>query len=126
VVAHGVPYLALVWLCGRRRWALDSGWRGAIFRPWAWALFLLPLLLLAYGEEWLWDLLVWREHASVFASAVLNRHWALPPLEGSGWLNLVVPLLALPQATHYALDAWIWRLDGSNPDLARELYGGAP
>jgi hypothetical protein len=31
-----------------------------------------------------------------------------------------VPLLALPQATHYLLDAWIWRVKG-NPELARRL-----
>lgn len=123
VVAHGVPYFALVWLCGSRRWAGERGLPGLVFKPWAWLLFLLPLLLLAYGEEWLWDLLVWKEHASVFVGAVVNRHFGLPPLQASGWLHLIVPLLALPQATHYALDAWIWRLDGSNPALARELYG---
>jgi hypothetical protein len=122
VVAHGIPYFGLVWLCGRRRWLSDGGWRGLVFKPWAWALFLLPLVVLAYGEEWVWDLLVWKEHASVFAGAALNRHFGVPHLQASGWLNIVVPLLALPQATHYALDAWIWRLDGTNPDLARELY----
>lgn len=119
VVAHGVPYFGLVWLCGRRRWSQERGWRGLVFKPWAWALFLLPLLALAYGEEWLWDALVWREHAGVFA----YRHFGAPSLTASGWLNLAVPLLALPQATHYALDAWIWRLDGTNPDLPAELFG---
>ena len=37
-------------------------------------------------------------------------------------LSLVVPLLALPQATHYVLDAFLWRFDGSNPRLAEYLF----
>jgi hypothetical protein len=28
---------------------------------------------------------------------------------GNDLLALLVPLLALPQATHYVLDGWIWR-----------------
>jgi hypothetical protein len=41
-------------------------------------------------------------------------------------LAVVVPALILPQATHYVLDAWIWRFDGSNPGLRRYLFGDAP
>ena len=40
------------------------------------------------------------------------------------WL-LLVPLLALPQLTHYILDGYLWRLDGTNPGLAAAL-GVAP
>jgi hypothetical protein len=32
-----------------------------------------------------------------------------------------VPLLAVPQATHYLLDAWIWRTGAANPGLAERL-----
>jgi hypothetical protein len=35
-------------------------------------------------------------------------------------LALIVPLLALPQATHYVLDGWIWRARG-NPGLQQRL-----
>jgi hypothetical protein len=27
----------------------------------------------------------------------------------------------VPQATHYVLDAWIWRVRPENPELARHL-----
>ena len=38
-----------------------------------------------------------------------------------GLLRLLVPLLALPQLTHYILDAYVWRLDGTNPGLSTAL-----
>jgi hypothetical protein len=55
-------------------------------------------------EEGLWDGLVWREHGTVFG-------WFahLPTVGSSALLRWVVPLLALPQATHYVLDGFIWR-----------------
>jgi hypothetical protein len=72
--------------------------------------------LLAYLEEGAWDLLVWHEHASLFGD------WQLPALPKE-LLAVVVPLLILPQATHYVLDAWIWKFDGSNPGLRGYLFG---
>ena len=68
------------------------------------------LALLAWAEEWLWDRAVWGEHATLFPG---------PFLDVSG--VLVVPLLALPQLTHYILDGYLWRLDGSNPGLSEAL-----
>lgn len=119
VVAHGVPYFALVWLYGSRRWSGDAGWRGLWHRPAAAPLFVGALLLLGYLEEGVWDLLVWKEHAAVFFG--LGTDWE----PGGALLSLLVPLLALPQATHYLLDAWIWRFD-SNPGLGRHLLASSP
>src|SRR5262249_28038326 len=61
--------------------------------------FLGVLWALAYVEELLWDRGVWHERAWLF---------------GHGWdvgtLKLVlVPLLAVPQITHYVLDGFVWR-----------------
>ena len=39
--------------------------------------------------------------------------------------HLVVPLLTVPQATHYVLDAWIWKFGGSNPGIKALLFGEA-
>jgi hypothetical protein len=93
VLIHGVPYFALTYRYARGRVAqsepaptlarvLKLGAAGVV------ALF----GLVALGEELLWERWVWSDH----------------PL-GQLALVFVVPLLALPQATHYALDGWIWK-----------------
>jgi hypothetical protein len=100
VVAHGVPYLALVW---SRRPAGASG-RGWWAGRHGLALFLGAIVAFAFLEEGLWDGLVWREHGAVFG-------WfqQLPAVAAPGVLMWLVPLLALPQSTHYVLDGFIWR-----------------
>jgi hypothetical protein len=117
VVAHGVPYMALVWLYGRRKWARDGSWRTAMHRPALAGAFVGLAVLLAYLEEGAWDALVWRQHATLFGGVQLAG--ALP----DDLLALLVPALILPQATHYVLDAWIWKFDGSNPGLREYLFG---
>ena len=115
VVAHGVPYMALVWLYGNRKWSRSGSWRRLVHRPAAVGLFVGSLLALAYLEEGLWDWMVWHEHAGIFGG--------IPALDApKALLILVVPLLTVPQATHYILDAWIWKFDGSNPDLRENLF----
>ncbi|MGZ6141822.1 MAG: hypothetical protein ACXWLM_00730 [Myxococcales bacterium] len=104
VLAHGVPYMAVSWRVGAH------ARRGFFFR--AAAIYAGALAIFAYVEEWFWDRAVWRDHPIVFPG---------PELPAQAWLALLVPLLALPQLTHYVLDAWLWRLDGSNPGLAEAL-----
>ncbi|TPG72032.1 hypothetical protein [Hymenobacter nivis] len=105
VVSHGVPYLALVW---QGRPASATGAPVPRRGPWAgkygWLAFLGLIAAFAYLEEGLWDGLVWREHSAVFG-------WfqALPDVSRAAWLAWLVPLLALPQSTHYVLDGFIWR-----------------
>ena len=50
---------------------------------------------------------------------------ALPFAAPEALRHLVVPLLTVPQATHYVLDAWIWKFDGSNPGIKALLFGEA-
>ena len=120
VVAHGIPYLALTFLFERKREAFGRSALPGLFRRAAPAagLFLGLLLLLAFVEEGLWDTLVWREHGGLFPGfgwlGALVEH---PPL----WL--LVPLLSLPQAVHYVLDAVIWRRDLAGNDWPRILFG---
>jgi hypothetical protein len=117
VVAHGVPYMALVWLYGRRKWARDGSWRTAMHRPALAGAFVGLAVLLAYLEEGAWDALVWRQHSIFFGGVQVAG--GLP----DDLLALLVPALILPQATHYVLDAWIWKFDGSNPGLREYLFG---
>ncbi|GAA4374867.1 hypothetical protein [Hymenobacter koreensis] len=114
VVSHGIPYLALVWSSGPQRQP-----NGKAARRGVWAgryglmVFLGLVVVLAYLEEGLWDGLVWREHASVFSFFQL-----LPHVADSTLLALLIPLLALPQATHYVLDGFIWRRAGQEAQKA--------
>jgi hypothetical protein len=63
------------------------------------------LFFLAYLEEGLWAGFIWREHLAVF-----KPFSYLPPLNDGGILALIVPLLSLPQSTHYVLDGFIWKV----------------
>jgi hypothetical protein len=103
VVAHGIPYMALTWLFARNR---DQRLRRRSFFVARWIPVVLGLLvLLAFVEEGLWDGLVWREHLTLFP----GFQW-LPQVAGLSALTLLVPLLTVPQLTHYILDGVIWRL----------------
>src|SRR5215212_2435546 len=104
VLLHGVPYVALVWFYARAR----SAQTGKVYRVLArWPVFLATLWVLAYAEELLWDRGVWHERAWLFGGG-----WDLDSFK-----VFLVPLLALPQATHYILDGFVWRRRG-NPHLS--------
>lgn len=132
VVAHGVPYLALIWLYGRNQARADAPGAGALrllgvlpgarlFSP-AWLpLFVGLPVLLAYLEEGLWDGLVWTDHPGLFPSFTL-----LPQVGSDALLVWLVPLLALPQITHYVLDAFIWRLGAPGTPWKRVLLQRQP
>jgi hypothetical protein len=114
VLAHGVPYFVLVHRWGRSRHASGRGALAALFRPAGVAAFYGVLFLLAFAEEGLWDRLVWRAHATLFPFPAADL--------GAGLLGVLVPLLAVPQATHYVLDAFLWRTSPrANPGLAASL-----
>jgi hypothetical protein len=129
VVAHGIPYLALTCIYGRRReLQLPPARRllaGGLFTPRRLGLALGALAALAFLEEGLWDGLVWREHLAWFPGFD-----ALPAIADPTTLALLVPLLAVPQMTHYLLDGVIWRLR-AHPEWRATLFGpraltGAP
>lgn len=106
VVSHGIPYMALIWIYGRRSTQAPRAnpLLKKVFSRYGIVLFLGIIFLLAYLEEGLWDMTVWKEHVNLFRIFHLFGH----PLRES-WLILVVPLLALPQVTHYIIDGFIWR-----------------
>lgn len=111
VVAHGIPYLALVWIYGRKRWKESPAHpdrRSALRRMFtvrSLPVFLILLLVLAYLEEALWDALVWRDRGAIFGD-----WYILPHVHDTEILLWLVPLLAVPQATHYVLDGFLWRI----------------
>jgi hypothetical protein len=107
VFIHGIPYIALVYFYRRgqreaTRAAPDLFSRVVFFVGLLW--------LIAYVEELAWDRSVWQERPWLFGQ----------PWDVGTWKGLVVPLLALPQTTHYVLDAFLWKRR-SNPEVARML-----
>lgn len=104
VVAHGIPYMALVFFFSRKKSAVR------FTMPWkAIGIFAFTILLLAYVEEGLWDGFVWKEHEHLFP--IFN---SLPYIESPLVLSFLVPLLALPQLTHYVLDGFIWKISSKD------------
>lgn len=107
VLIHGVPYLALVYVYARRVGGAPLVGRGVV-------VFLATIWALAYLEELVWDRAVWNERPWLFGGGLDLADWHV-------WL---VPLLAVPQLTHYVLDAFLWRR-ASNPRLAA-VFGTGP
>jgi hypothetical protein len=97
VIIHGVPYFALIYVYARAR----RRQAGPVYKALSsnWLVFLATLWALAYVEELLWHRGVWHDRNWLFGS-----NWEV------GYLKVfIVPLLAVPQLTHYVLDGFIWR-----------------
>lgn len=123
VLSHGIPYMALIWVYGRNQAAAEPGKQlggfaaKPLFTVGMVPVLLAVLVLFAYLEEGLWDGLVWSDHTTLFAAFA-----ALPKLTDATTLAWLVPLLALPQLTHYALDGFIWRLQTPNTPWKTVLF----
>jgi hypothetical protein len=106
VLAHGIPYAALVFSYARHARAHEPGPATRLLGGsalGAFVRFVACLWLFAYVEELLWDRGVWHERPHLFGDG--------PSLaEVEPWL---VPLLAVPQLTHYVLDGLFWRRAGN-------------
>ncbi len=115
VVHHGIPYVALVWWTGRQLHVQGrpTAMGGLPFTGRGWMAFLVPLLLFAFAEEWLWDRLLWFDHPGLFGTVGVEL--------GPDATALALGTLSLPQVVHYLLDGFIWKMDGSNPGL-REAW----
>ena len=106
VIIHGVPYMVIVyWYSRRHGAAADAAARGG----WARCIRYLGVLwMFAFIEELAWDRWVWHDRSWLFG----------PSVELPQWQTVLVPLLAVPQWTHYVLDGFLWRRR-SNPGGAR-------
>jgi UPF0716 family protein affecting phage T7 exclusion len=101
VLVHGVPYFALLYAYARERHKEAPALLGSQIVAGGLGAFLGLVLLIAFVEELAWDHLIWHDRAWLCEPSELS----LSPLATA----LIVPLLALPQATHYALDGLLWR-----------------
>lgn len=105
VVSHGIPYMALIWLYGNKKYkpVNSSRFLVLLFSRYGIVLFVGLLFVFAFVEEGLWDMAVWKEHGQLFG-------FRSGATFSSKALAFIVPLLALPQITHYILDGFIWRI----------------
>ena len=110
VIIHGVPYMVLVY---RFRYVGQRAPQQRVRVPY-WLRFLGVVWLLAYIEELLWDTTIWHERAWLFGGGV-------DVAAAETW---IVPLLAVPQLTHYVLDGFIWRRR-SNQSVS-QTFGSQP
>jgi len=122
VVAHGLPYITLVAYYDRqknmKRTGIAAGDDVAVASSthlWSRVSFMVGvILLLAFGEEYLWDMLLFREKAVLFAAAFA---YPVEVLSTPAAQALALALLALPQVTHYIVDGFIWKNDERNPEM---------
>ncbi len=118
VIVHGVPYVGLLWAYARERRKQAPERLGSQVAAGGIGAFVLLLLLIAFAEEFVWDRLVWRQRDWLFGDSGAALSQVV--------LAWVVPLLALPQATHYALDGILWRRGDSRKRPAQRAALGMP
>lgn len=110
VVIHGVPYMVLLYVY----WQRQGDGKPRTLSHWsAVGLFLGTVWFLAYAEELLWDRGVWHERPGLFGAS-----W-----ESSTVRDWLVPLLGVPQLTHYILDGFLWKRR-SNRTFDSEFVAG--
>ncbi|MFG0263455.1 MAG: hypothetical protein ACF788_13770 [Novipirellula sp. JB048] len=108
VIIHGIPYMVLVYWYRWRNEAHSrvAGQQVTLSRL---AKFLGVIWLLAYLEELLWDSGIWHERAWLSGAGFFDLGFLHPLGQIEGLETTLVPLLAVPQITHYVLDGFIWR-----------------
>jgi len=115
VVAHGVPYIALVLFYQHEKSRIFKG-TSNILLP---IILVTSILVLAIGEEFLWDLLINREKEGFFGALI--PYFETP--QSIAWIAFFTAFLSLPQITHYILDGFIWKNTSKNPHLKKILIG---
>lgn len=115
VVAHGIPYLALIYYYRIRKDELKTERKSPLHRRLKWSAILLSTVgIIALIEEYFWDMLVYREHGLFFE---VIFPYEFNQLSTSGPLILAIALLALPQQVHYVVDGFIWKMNARNKYL---------
>jgi len=99
VISHGIPYISLIYIREIEQKETSSLKKLSVFKTgFGILLFVLIIIGFAFFEELMWEVLVWREHFSIQAFEL-----------SMSWQEFLVPLLIVPQLTHYLLDGFIWR-----------------
>ena len=120
VVAHGVPYIALIifYKVRERKLHKDVTINFSLVSKVA---FFIVIVSLSFGfiEEMFWDRLVNFDKEAFFGLFI-----SYPDEIQSTKLSIAVSVavLSVPQVTHYILDGFIWKSNHRNPDLKKILF----
>ncbi|AQW90937.1 hypothetical protein HZP84_14885 [Elizabethkingia anophelis] len=99
VISHGIPYMALIYIQEIKHKDKEQLKKLKIFKSGIGILlFIIVVIGLAFSEELLWEVMVWKEHLKF--TEIIFPAWIY---------YIIVPLLVVPQLTHYLLDGFIWR-----------------
>jgi hypothetical protein len=118
IISHGVPYMALIWIYQYRKRTNPANGENRFLRFFQLKyvpLYVLGLMGISFFEEGIWDWFVWQEHSNLFGSYHLELSVTA--------LAILVPLLTMPQVTHYVLDAYIWRVNKKGKEEVRAVIG---
>jgi len=117
VVAHGVPYLSLVifYQIQKHKFKKTLTLSKMI---WIISSIITFSFLLAFGEEYFWDMFINREKTSFFTNILI---YPMESVAHSTWQIVALVFLSLPQVTHYILDGFIWKINDDNPHLKHLL-----
>lgn len=97
VISHGIPYIALIYSNQYKENHIAILPKLNIAK--GLITFLIVIVVLAILEEGLWDIFIWKEHITTCINLKINPKWEI----------LFVPLLTVPQFSHYLLDGIIWK-----------------
>lgn len=117
VVAHGVPYIALiVFYVERKKKVKNQGqisfkFLQVLARV---SLMILIILFLAFGEEFFWDMWLNREKQVLFNSFLA---YPMAVFQSDFAKAFAFALLSIPQVSHYIIDGYIWKNTPQNPYL---------
>jgi hypothetical protein len=118
IVSHGIPYMALIWIYQYRKRTNKAHSENRLLKFFQLKyvpMYILSLVAIAYFEEAIWDWLLYQEHTNLFGSYHIAASATV--------LAILVPLLTMPQVTHYVLDAYIWRVNKKGKEEVRAVIG---
>ena len=118
IISHGIPYMALIWIYQYRKRSNKAHAENRFLKFFQLKyipIYVLALVAFAYFEEGIWDWFVWQEHQNIFGSVHMAASATV--------LVVLVPLLVMPQVTHYVLDAYIWRVNKKGKEEVRAVIG---
>lgn len=111
VVAHGLPYIILIIFFTDKKDRTQGKSTPLLSRV---VKIVALVFVLALIEEYCWDMLVNRDKQAFFESLFA---YPMTAIETPYLRALLIAILIVPQATHYILDAYIWKKNEKNPFL---------